>query len=149
MTTHVVDFRAVSTICAHVKRLGCGAFKRIRRYGEEFVVLLPESGEESAMGLARRVMQLPVTLLQGAKGRTLHWRSSVLKCHSEGRGVMRSNSWRQLAKQVTEETNPKKMSELIHELKHLLGERERDERIALTRDVSSSRVRELILRSNT
>src|SRR5260370_33451131 len=28
------------------------------RYGgEEFVVLLPESGEESAMGLARRVMQ--------------------------------------------------------------------------------------------
>ena len=62
---------------------------------------------------------------------------------------MRSNSWRQLAKQVTEETNPKRMSELIQELNHLLGERERDERIALTGDISSPRISEIILRSNT
>jgi hypothetical protein len=46
---------------------------------------------------------------------------------------MRSNSWRQLAEQVTMETDLKKMDELIYELNHVLGERERDERIALTR----------------
>jgi hypothetical protein len=52
---------------------------------------------------------------------------------------MRSNRWRQLAKQITKETNFKKMNELIHELKHVLCERERGERIAMTGDSSPRR----------
>jgi hypothetical protein len=47
---------------------------------------------------------------------------------------MRSNKWRQLAEKVISETDPKKMNDLIDELNHLMGERERDERIALTRN---------------
>jgi hypothetical protein len=47
---------------------------------------------------------------------------------------MRSNMWRLLAEKVTNETDPKKMNQLLHELNHVLGERGRDERIALTRN---------------
>ena len=56
MTTHVVDFRAVSTIGAHVKGLGYGAFKRVRLYGEELKVLSDASfeGDGAAVGVTKR-----------------------------------------------------------------------------------------------
>jgi 2-oxo-4-hydroxy-4-carboxy--5-ureidoimidazoline (OHCU) decarboxylase len=50
---------------------------------------------------------------------------------------MRSNEWRQLAEKVTSETDLKKMNELIDELNRVMGERDRDERIALTRNSPS------------
>ncbi|MDQ2833278.1 MAG: diguanylate cyclase [Acidobacteriota bacterium] len=66
----VDDFKAINDCWGHaagdevLRRLGTILRTTVRlpdlpaRYGgEEFVVLLPESGEESAMGLARRVMQ--------------------------------------------------------------------------------------------
>jgi diguanylate cyclase (GGDEF)-like protein/PAS domain S-box-containing protein len=66
----VDDFKAINDQWGHaagdevLRRLGMILRTTVRlpdlpaRYGgEEFVVLLPESGEESAMGLARRVMQ--------------------------------------------------------------------------------------------
>ena len=55
MTTHVIDFRAVSTICAHVDHLLCTAFKRTRLYGEKFEVLSDPSLE--ADGAAVRMMK--------------------------------------------------------------------------------------------
>jgi diguanylate cyclase (GGDEF)-like protein/PAS domain S-box-containing protein len=66
----VDDFKAINDRWGHaagdevLRRLGMILRTTVRlpdlpaRYGgEEFVVLLPESGDESAMGLARRVMQ--------------------------------------------------------------------------------------------
>ena len=39
MTGHRVGFPSVSKICAHVKRLGFAAARRIRLYGEKFEVV--------------------------------------------------------------------------------------------------------------
>jgi len=39
MNSHSIHFPTVSTICAHVKRLGYETSKRIRLYGEEFEVV--------------------------------------------------------------------------------------------------------------
>ncbi|WP_433968761.1 diguanylate cyclase [Tunturiibacter gelidiferens] len=70
----VDDFKTINDRWGHaagdevLRRLGMILRTTVRlpdlpaRYGgEEFVVLLPESGEESAMGLARRVMQRVAT----------------------------------------------------------------------------------------
>jgi diguanylate cyclase (GGDEF)-like protein/PAS domain S-box-containing protein len=70
----VDDFKMINDRWGHaagddvLRRLGLILRTTVRlpdlpaRYGgEEFVVLLPESGEESAMGLARRVMQRVAT----------------------------------------------------------------------------------------
>ncbi len=70
----VDDFKTINDRWGHaagdevLRRLGMVLRTTVRlpdfpaRYGgEEFVVLLPESGEESAMGLARRVMQRVAT----------------------------------------------------------------------------------------
>jgi diguanylate cyclase (GGDEF)-like protein/PAS domain S-box-containing protein len=88
----VDDFKTINDRWGHaagdevLRRLGMILRTTVRlpdlpaRYGgEEFVVLLPESGEESAMGLARRVMQRiaaeewenePVTISMGMSSMT-------------------------------------------------------------------------------
>jgi PAS domain S-box-containing protein len=61
---------------------------------------------------------------------------------------MRSGNWRHLAERATKETNPTKMNELIYELNHVLGERERDERIAMTKTSSSTITQQICLRES-
>jgi len=66
-------------ICAGVKRLGFGAKQTVRLYGEEFEVIsdpFPEAGGIAVTARTKkndtvRVVQLPATVLQSVKGRTL------------------------------------------------------------------------------
>ena len=71
---------SVSDICAHVKHLGYAISRRIRLYGEEFKVVsdpFPE-GDGFAVHVTTkndssiRVLRIPATVLQCAKGRRLH-----------------------------------------------------------------------------
>ena len=75
MTSHSVHFPAVSTLCAHVKRLGYGMSKHIRLYGEEFEVVsdpFPEANGVAVLVTTKkdsyvRVLRIPVTVLQSAR----------------------------------------------------------------------------------
>jgi hypothetical protein len=80
MTIHRSDIPSVSDICAHVKHLGYATSRRIRLYGEEFKVVsdpFPESGGIAVHVTTKkdpsiRVLRIPETVLQSAKGRRLH-----------------------------------------------------------------------------
>jgi hypothetical protein len=80
MTNHRSDLPSVSDICAHVKHLGYAISKRIRLYGEEFEVVsdpFPEAGGiavhvTTKKGSTIRVLQIPATVLQSAKGQKPH-----------------------------------------------------------------------------
>ncbi len=74
------DFRSVSDICDNVKHLGYAISRRIRLYGEEFEVVsdpFPEAGGiavhvTTKKDLTIRVLQIPATVIQSAKGRRPH-----------------------------------------------------------------------------
>ena len=77
MTSQRSDVPSVSEICDHVKHLGYAASRRIRVYGEEFEVVsdpFPE-GDGIAVRVTTkkdsgiRVLRVPATVLQTAKGR--------------------------------------------------------------------------------
>ena len=80
MTSRSSDFPSVSDICAHVKHLGYAISKRIRLYGEEFEVVsdpFPEAGGIAVHVTTKkdstiRVLQIPATVLQSAKGQRPH-----------------------------------------------------------------------------
>lgn len=64
-------------MCAHIKHLGYGASGRVRLYGEEFEVLSDPFPEADGIAVhvktsadsTVRVLQLPATVVQNAKGR--------------------------------------------------------------------------------
>jgi hypothetical protein len=78
MTSHSV-VPSVSEICAHVKHLGYAASRRIRLYGEEFEVVSDPFPEADGIAVhvttkkdsSIRVLRIPATVLQSAKGRSL------------------------------------------------------------------------------
>jgi hypothetical protein len=80
MTSHSSDFPSVSDICAHIKHLGYASSRRIRLYGEEFEVVsdpFPEAGGIAVHVTTKkdstiRVLQIPATVLQSAKGQRPH-----------------------------------------------------------------------------
>ena len=77
MTSHGDDFPSVSEICARVQRLGYSTSKRIRLYGEEFEVVSDPFPEADGIAVrvtttkdsSIRVLRIPATVLQRAKGR--------------------------------------------------------------------------------
>ena len=80
MTSSRSDFPLVSDICAHVKHLGYAISKRIRLYGEEFEVVSDPFSEAGGIAVhvttkkdsTIRVLQIPATVLQSAKGQKPH-----------------------------------------------------------------------------
>jgi hypothetical protein len=80
MTSYRIDARSVSDICAHVKHLGYATSGRIRLYGEEFEVVsdpFPEAGGIAVHVTTKtnstiRILQIPATVLQSAKGQRRH-----------------------------------------------------------------------------
>jgi hypothetical protein len=80
MTRHSSDFPSVSEICAHVKHLGYAASRRIRLYGEEFDAISDPFPEADGIAVhvttnkdsSIRVLRIPVTVFQSAKGRKRH-----------------------------------------------------------------------------
>jgi hypothetical protein len=80
MTSHSRDLPSVSDICAHVKHVGYAISRRIRLYGEEFEVVsdpFPEADGIAVHVITKndssiRVLRIPATVLQSAKGRRLH-----------------------------------------------------------------------------
>jgi hypothetical protein len=80
MTSHSGCYASVSDICAHVKHLGYAISRRIRLYGEEFEVVsdpFPEAGGIAVHVTTKndstiRVLQIPATVLQSAKGQRPH-----------------------------------------------------------------------------
>jgi len=74
------ELPSTSEICARVKHLGYAASRRLRLYGEEFEVvsdLFPEAGGiavhvTTKKDSAIRVLQIPATVLQSAKGQRPH-----------------------------------------------------------------------------
>jgi hypothetical protein len=80
MTSHIRDLPSVSDICAHVKHVGYTIFRRIRLYGEEFEVVSDPFPEADGIAVhvttknesSVRVLRIPATVLQSAKGRRLH-----------------------------------------------------------------------------
>ncbi|HKF04148.1 MAG TPA: hypothetical protein VKB49_17635 [Candidatus Sulfotelmatobacter sp.] len=79
MTSHVEQLSSIAEICEGVKRLGYGASQSIRLYGEEFEVIsdpFPEAGGIAVSARTKkseeiRVVQLPATVLQSVKGRSI------------------------------------------------------------------------------
>jgi len=80
MSNRSSGFHSVSDICAHLKHLGYAISRRIRLYGEEFEVV---SGKFHEAGVIKdpattkkdstiRVLQIPATVLQNAKGQRPH-----------------------------------------------------------------------------
>jgi len=77
MISHSGDFPSVSEICAHVKHLGYATSERIRLYGEEFQVVSDPFPEANGVAVhvttkkdsSIRVLRIPATVLQRAKGR--------------------------------------------------------------------------------
>jgi hypothetical protein len=80
MTSHSRDLPSVSDICAQVKHVGYAISRRIRLYGEEFEVVSDPFPEQDGIAVhvttkndsSIRVLRIPATVLQGAKGRRLH-----------------------------------------------------------------------------
>ena len=74
------DVPSVSEVCAHVKHLGYAISGRIRLYGEEFEVVSDPFPEADGIAVhvttkndsSIRVLRIPATILQCAKGRRLH-----------------------------------------------------------------------------
>ena len=79
MTSYRIDARSVSDICAHVKHLGYAISRHIRLYGEEFEVVSDPFAEADGIAVhvrtkkdsSIRVLRIPATVLQSAKGRRL------------------------------------------------------------------------------
>jgi hypothetical protein len=77
MISHSSDSPSVSEICTHVKHLGYATSQRIRLYGEEFQVVsdpFPEANGVAVHVTTKkdsriRVLRIPATVLQRAKGR--------------------------------------------------------------------------------
>jgi hypothetical protein len=77
MTSHSIESPSVSEICAQVKHLGYATSGQIRLYGEEFEVLSDPFPEDDGIAVrvktkknsSIRVLQLPATVLQSARGR--------------------------------------------------------------------------------
>jgi hypothetical protein len=75
MTSPSVVFPQFSKICAHIKRLGYAAARRIRLYGEDFEVVsnpFPEANGVAVLVTTKkdpsiRVLRIPVTVLQSAR----------------------------------------------------------------------------------
>ena len=80
MTSRSKDLPSVSDICAHVKHVGYAISRRIRLYGEEFEVVSDPFHEADGIAVhvttksdsSIRVLRIPATVLQSAKGRRLH-----------------------------------------------------------------------------
>ena len=80
MTSHRGYLPSISDICARVKHLGYATSKRIRLYGEEFEVVSDPFPEADGIAVqvttkkdpSIRVLRIPATVLQSAKGRRLH-----------------------------------------------------------------------------
>ena len=80
MTSHSGDFPSVSEVCAHVKQLGFAASRRIRLYGEEFEVVSDPFPQADGIAVrvttkkdsSIRVLRIPATVLQSARGRRLN-----------------------------------------------------------------------------
>jgi hypothetical protein len=80
MSNRSSGFHSVSDICAHLKHLGYAISRRIRLYGEEFEVVsdpFPEAGGIAVHVTTKkdstiRVLQIPATVLQSAKGQRPH-----------------------------------------------------------------------------
>ena len=78
MTSHSDDFPSVSEVCAHVKHLGYATSGHIRLYGEEFDVVSDPFPEADGIAVhvttkkdsSIRVLRIPATVLQSAKGRS-------------------------------------------------------------------------------
>jgi hypothetical protein len=78
MMTRNLESDSLSEVCAHVKHLGYAAFGRIRLYGEEFEVVSDPFPEDDGIAVhvktkansTVRVLQLPATVVQSAKGRS-------------------------------------------------------------------------------
>ena len=78
MTSQSGDF-PVSDICAHVKHLGYARSRHIRLNGEEFEVVSDPFAEADGIAVhvrtkkdsSIRVLRIPATVLQSAKGRSL------------------------------------------------------------------------------
>ena len=85
MSNRSSGFRSVSDVCARLKHLGYAISRHIRLYGEEFEVVsdpFPEAGGiavhvTTKKDSAIRVLQIPATVLQSAKGQRPHQRSRV------------------------------------------------------------------------
>jgi hypothetical protein len=79
MTSHSGYFLSISEMCAHVKHLGYATSRRIRLYGEEFEVVSDPFPEADGIAVhvttkndsRIRVLRIPATVLQSAKGRRL------------------------------------------------------------------------------
>ena len=79
MISHSGDSPSVSETCAHVKHLGYATSERIRLYGEEFQVVSDPFPEANGIAVhvatkkdsSIRVLRIPATVLQRAKGRTV------------------------------------------------------------------------------
>jgi len=80
MTSHSRDLPSVLDICEHVKHLGYAISRRIRLYGEEFEVVSDPFPEADGIAVhvttkndsSIRVLRIPATVLQSAKGRRRH-----------------------------------------------------------------------------
>jgi hypothetical protein len=80
MASHSGDFPSVSDVCAHIKHLGYATSRRIRLYGEEFEVVSDPFPEADGIAVrvttkkdsSIRVLRIPATVLQSARGRRLH-----------------------------------------------------------------------------
>jgi hypothetical protein len=79
-TSHRGDIPSVSEICAQVKHFGYATSKHIRLYGEDFEVVSDPFPEADGVAVrvtttkdaSIRVLRIPATVLQRAKGRRRH-----------------------------------------------------------------------------
>ncbi len=77
MDTRPPQASSISEVCARVKHLGYGASGQVRLYGQEFEVVSDPFPEDDGIAVrvktkgneAVRVLQLPATILQSARGR--------------------------------------------------------------------------------
>jgi hypothetical protein len=78
MDTRSIDSSSsISEVCARVKHLGYGASGHVRLYGQEFEVVSDPFPENDGIAVhvrtrgngTIRVLQLPATIVQSAKGR--------------------------------------------------------------------------------
>jgi hypothetical protein len=77
MTNSNIEPPSISEVCARVRHLGYAASGRVRLYGEEFEVVSDPFPEADGIAVhvttkkdkKIRVLQLPATVLQSARGR--------------------------------------------------------------------------------